>query len=296
MQARQLFSFGVICSITWSCGGSDTYHPRPIENRGRAEKISALSLEAPREVGTETFWQALENADVILLGERHDNAGDHAAQYAIIRELVRRQPDLDIGFEMFQTPFQSTLDAWINGTIDEVALVRDTEYRKRWGYRIAFYRPFLQFARKRAIKLWALNAPSEWTRAITQYGGSQAVPDAIKQAWPELDLEDSQHRKTVLPFLIQHAHAQNHADAYYQAQVLWDESMAKRIAEIVGSPQRRSALVALTGELHTIPGAIPNRIARRNAKANVVTVILRQHDEEVPPYATSGFLWRYAEE
>ena len=93
----------------------------------------------------------LSKVRVVFVGEGHDRYEHHLNQLDIIRSLHEGKPDLAIGMEFFQWPFQSVLDRYIAGEIDERTFLRETEYYKRWRYDYRLYRPILQYARENRI-------------------------------------------------------------------------------------------------------------------------------------------------
>ncbi len=54
---------------------------------------------------------------VIYAGETHDNYAHHLTQLELIKRIHQAHPDLAIGMEMFQRPFQQALDAFIGGSL-----------------------------------------------------------------------------------------------------------------------------------------------------------------------------------
>ena len=72
------------------------------------------SLEVPLLKKAE-ITAVLSDANVIYLGEQHDRHSDRQKQLEIIQALYRRNPQLAIGLEMFQRPYQQYLDAYIAG-------------------------------------------------------------------------------------------------------------------------------------------------------------------------------------
>ena len=78
-----------------------------------------------------------------------------------IRQLHKFHPDLAIGMEYFQQPFQKYLNEDIAGNLTEKALLKATEYYDRWKYDYRLYRPILRYARSHRISLVALNIPQE---------------------------------------------------------------------------------------------------------------------------------------
>ena len=69
--------------------------------------------------GLDSIIPRLARKRVVFIGEAHDRYDHHLNQLAIIRRLHARHPDLAIGMEFFQQPFQQALDDYIAGELDE---------------------------------------------------------------------------------------------------------------------------------------------------------------------------------
>jgi uncharacterized iron-regulated protein len=114
--------------------------------------------------------QKIQTANVIYLGETHDQLADHQAQLKIVQALQREKPRMAITLEMFQRPYQFALDRYLSGTLSESELLTQTEYQKRWGFDWRFYAPIFRFAKAKSLPLLALNTPTEMTRKVARSG------------------------------------------------------------------------------------------------------------------------------
>lgn len=230
-------------------------------------------------IGFAALVTALAEVDVVYLGEIHDQPQDHATQLALIQALHRQRPNLAIALEMFQRPYQPQLDAYLAGEITLETLRQQSEYDRRWGYPWEDYAPILAFARQEGLPLIALNAPSEAVGLVARQGLGALNPEDFptvptRENW---DLDYSPHRD-LLQQLYQDIHQGHGAGAgfefFYQAQVLWDETMAAALADFHGqSPE--TLLVVLTGQGHIIYGyGIPRRLHRHWPQISQATVLL----------------------
>lgn len=211
--------------------------------------------------------QALSQAQVVYLAEIHDRSADHQAQLEIIAQLYQRNPNIAIALEMFQRPFQEVLDQYLAGEISEDELVTQTEYEHRWGYDWELYAPIIRFAKAHNLPLLALNTPSEITRQVAQEGLESLSPAQQEQIPPlaEIDLDNDAYRQRLQAIYQQHAgHGSSDSfERFLAAQVLWDETMAEKIAAFV-SDNSDSQVIVLAGRGHVIYGhGIPSRVARR---------------------------------
>ena len=73
----------------------------------------------------EQIIPALADKRVVFIGEQHTRYDHHLTQLEIIRRLHALHPQLAIGMEMFQQPFQRYLDEYVAGSIDEQTMVEN---------------------------------------------------------------------------------------------------------------------------------------------------------------------------
>ena len=238
----------------------------------------------------QSVLQKLAAADVIYLGETHDNANDHRAQFAIIQSLHQLNPNLAIAMEMFQRPYQSVLDRYLAGAISEAQLKELTEYETRWGFSWEYYAPILRFAKEHRLPVIALNTPTEVTRKVSR-SGLESTTLAERRFIPpmsEIRAEPDAYRER-MRLLYQEIHqgkgSSRQFDRFFLAQILWDETMAERVSQFLRAHPKTN-LVVLAGQGHLIYGdGIPSRVARRMQRsqrgAPVQSLILLNPAQEV---------------
>lgn len=216
---------------------------------------------------------------VVCLGEQHDNVAHHALQLALVRTLLQQaaeqQRPLAIGFEMFSVADQTALDDYAASAISEAELLARTNYAQRFGYDFEFYRGVLEAGRASGVKLLALNAPREWTRAVAQQGLAGLHTVNADLAPKDLVLDDGQHQHFFLSAMAGHApvhghgHGHGHANVQleqnpmYMAQVVWDETMARSAARWLATIGPEGRVVVLAGAGHCHRSALPRRMERR---------------------------------
>ncbi|MEM7136680.1 MAG: ChaN family lipoprotein [Myxococcota bacterium] len=281
------------------CAGATRPDSQTAENivRAQAPPVRLVDARTGADVTVDALLaRALAN-EVIYVGERHDRPEDHAVQYALIRALHDQDSSLAIGMEMFQVPYQEPLDRWSAGEIDETVLRKDTEYDQRWGYDFGMYRPILEYARSRGLEVVALNAPREVAFAVAK-SGLDGVPSDLAAYIPEVDLEDTDHRALFDEEFDAAQHEVTEGiDRYYQAQLVWDETMGSRVAETLGRPDAPSRMVVLAGRVHVKRGlGIPRRGARRGAEPFVVVMPVTEKELKAelklaPEGRSADFLW-----
>ncbi|MEC4881938.1 MAG: ChaN family lipoprotein [Scytonema sp. PMC 1070.18] len=212
---------------------------------------------------------ALKNSNVVYLGETHNSKEDHEKQITIIQELYKQNHKIAIAMEMFQHPYQKIINQYLAGKLSEAELIEKSEYEKRWGFPWENYAPILRFAKYKKLPVIALNTPSEITHKVAREGLESLTPSERKLIPPltEIRTDNEKYRQRLQAIFQQHQSAghgnSTDADRFFQAQVVWDETMADRIAKFVKANPNYQVVV-LAGQGHIVYGhGIPSRVTRR---------------------------------
>jgi aminopeptidase N len=218
-----------------------------------------------------TLSQAIEGvADkkIVYVGEFHDKNSHHAVQLEVIKNLHRRNPKLAVGMEMFQRPFQRVIDDYISGRIEEREFLKKTEYFERWGFDYNLYKPIIDFARSVKMPVVALNIRREIVDKVGREGLDSLSSDEKKEVPGQMDFSDTAYREKLEKVFKEHkGNSERKFEFFFQAQVLWDETMAMSIDEYL-KKEPESRMVVLAGQGHLAYGSgIPKRAFRRNGFA-----------------------------
>jgi uncharacterized iron-regulated protein len=202
---------------------------------------------------------------VIYIGETHDRASHHVMELEVIKDLHRRGKMIAIGMEMFQRPFQKVVDEYIEGRIDEREFLKGTEYFKRWGYDYHLYRPILDFARSEKIPVIALNQRQEMVDKVFENGLDSLSEEERKSVPSRMDFSDEAYKRRLEKIFQEHKDiGKRNFNFFFQAQILWDETMSEAIDEFLkGHPDGQMVVLAGSGHLEYGSG-IPRRTVRRN--------------------------------
>lgn len=275
---RQL---GILGALVWTVGCGGAAATTTTAGPGTARIVDASGAT----IDFDTLIDRLAEARVVYVGERHDRAEDHEVQRAILEALHARDPNLAVGFEMFQQPFQTPLEAYRTGEIDLDTMLEQTEWRERWGFDVGLYEPLLRFGQTHQLPLIALNARREVTRTIGREG-LEGLSEADRAALPELDRSQAAHRARFDEALRHHPGTDDaRMDRFYTAQLVWDETMATQVAETMQSHSGR--MIVFAGAMHVMRDAIPLRAARRGASPFAIVLPAT----EAPDEGTVDFVW-----
>jgi uncharacterized iron-regulated protein len=222
--------------------------------------------------------KGVEGRRIIYVGEVHDVFAHHAVQLDVITGIYKKNHQIAIGMEMFQRPFQKSLDSFISGETGEAEFLKQTEYFNRWGFDYPLYKPILDFAKAEKIPVIALNLQKEITGKVSHGGIDSLSEEEKKEIPPDLDFSDMEYRERLKEIFSMHNNAgEKNFEFFYQAQILWDETMSHSVDEFMkNNPDRK--IVVLAGQGHLRYGSgIPKRTFRRNGQDYAIVLI----DEEV---------------
>ncbi len=241
---------------------ADAEAPAPHDGGDSIRRSVVVELnEAP---GLDEMIPKLLSKQLISVGETHTNYGHHLNQLEIIRRIYAEFPDIAIGMEMFQQPYQSQLDSFIKGDLSERQLLEESGWYKRWGYDYRLYRPVLDFAQKNHIPVVALNISTEMKERVSEVGLDGVDEEERQQLPAEIDRSDQAYEQRLREIFEQHPQMKKEDfDRFVDVQLLWDESMAAQAAAwLQAHPGKKMILLAGSG--HLIYGSgIPNRVTRR---------------------------------
>ncbi|MEN8263086.1 MAG: ChaN family lipoprotein [Nitrospirota bacterium] len=283
---RKIRHYGKYSSLSFN-GGRNTAKEISESSRGivmdMQQETSVIDISSLKTLAD--VINGIVDKRVIYVGEVHDVFAHHAVQLDIITGLYRKSKKLAIGMEMFQRPFQDTLDSFVNGSMGEQEFLKNSEYFKRWGFNYNLYKPIIDFARTEKVPLIALNLQREIIEKVSRHG-LDSLSDEERKAVPlELDFSDSEYRERLEEIFSFHKHPhKSNFDYFYQSQILWDETMSGSVAEFLEKNPDHQVLV-LAGQGHLQYGSgIPKRTFRRNGLDYAVVLIDDKVDREIADY------------
>ncbi|HNQ66882.1 MAG TPA: ChaN family lipoprotein [Bacteroidales bacterium] len=152
-----------------------------ISNLVFSQEIEAYSVfnSKGKLVSTKTMLKDLENADIILFGEFHNNPISHWFEYEISYYLSTKHKII-LGAEMFESDNQYDLTRYIRGEIDKPAF--DSLVRL-WPNYETDYSQLVLLAKKIGSEFIATNIPRKYAKMVHQNGfeALDSLPDEEKR-------------------------------------------------------------------------------------------------------------------
>jgi len=268
-----LFAFSLLMG-----GCSVTGHRMPplasIEGvPGHFARGRIIDLGSGKSISFEQLIDDLQAKDLIFVGEVHDNPEHHLMEVQLLQALTARSGPLTVAMEFFDITLQPVLDRYTEGKLSESVFLTDVGWQEGWSFPYHLYRPLIFSAKEKGNRLIGINLPNSVVRKVARTGLDSLTPEEREHAAEEIDLENQAHRRYLGEVFESHSHDQlRRFDYFYQAQCVWEDTMAENIALYLNDNPGK--MVVFTGNGHIINRfGIPDRVLRR-IPANMATVLL----------------------
>lgn len=268
-----------IAAFAFAMGGCAAMGPKmpPLASiegvQGHFAEGRIVDLANGKSISFDELMDDLQKMDLIFVGEVHDNPEHHLIEVQILQGLTACYGPLSVGMEFFDTTQQSAIDRYIGKEVSETVFLKEVDWAKRWSFPYHFYRPLLLLAREEGNPLIGINVPNTVVRKVARSGIESLTPEERTYVAEEIDLNNEAHRLYVTDVFKEHAHGQlKDFDHFYQAQCVWEETMAQNIARRLKEDPGR--MVVFTGNGHIVERfGIPDRVLRR-MPAKMATILL----------------------
>lgn len=228
----------------------------------------------------------LVTADVVFIGEQHNDDNTHRFQLNLLQAIAARRGDVVLALEMFERDAQEPLEHFLMGHTEEAEFVRES---RAWPRYATDYKPLVDFAISKTWPVVAANVPRAIAAEVSKSGlAALATRPASEKAWFAADLQCPTGDDYYTRFLgamggghVAGAPAMDAAtlDRYYFSQCLKDETMGESIAQSYAagaSGGKRPLVVVVLGAFHSDfrQGTVIRTARRLPAQRIVVTSIL----------------------
>lgn len=248
-----------------------------------------------KAVTLQNIIDSLERADVLFVGETHDNAVAHLLEAELLRRAdeaygasATKRRAVALSLEMFERDVQTVLDEYLAGLITERHFLLSS---RPWRNYETDYKPLVEYARAHHLPVIAANAPARYVSRVSSQGPDslRSLPQIAVKSWlPPLPFPAASEGyaakfnrfmggdpATPAAGANTTAQASPHGGLHLlEAQTLRDASMAYAISEHL-KRERDPLVVQVNGTFHSEERmGVPEQLARYRSKARAVVVTI----------------------
>ncbi len=269
-----------VAVATGACARPSAPNVAPV----RAPESRFYASADKRNVSFEAMMRAASRADVVFLGEQHDDPATHRAELAVLAALGNGSRPVVLSLEMFERDVQGVLDDYLAGQISE----GDFLARSRpWERYTTDYRAMVELAHARGWPVVASNVPRRIASAVSRKG--LAVLDTLAATERAFAARENSCPRDAYydrfaesmkghsagggpPTAADSAAMRAMTDRFYEAQCVKDEAMAESI--VAARAKAPGAIVFhVDGAFHSDFGlGTAARVRRRDPGARTVVL------------------------
>lgn len=242
-----------------------------IQTAGSGDAGQPWRVSDQRHVPFDELVRQARGADIVLLGETHDNPAHHVTQRRLLESLADRTPALVM--EQFDLEQQASLDAILRSGGTQQEKLNALKALMKPGWEWSGYEGLLTTALERGLPVLAANISREALREVSRKGVAALGNGASAQLG--LDSGWSAAQQASLRQEVEAAHCgmlpEAAVGAMAEAQRVRDAIMADRLLSAPGSA------VAILGRGHVRQDlAVPVYLRQRAPQKKVLSVALAE--------------------
>ncbi|HEV7645658.1 MAG TPA: ChaN family lipoprotein [Pyrinomonadaceae bacterium] len=232
----------------------------------------------------EKIIDSLAQADVVFLGEQHDDTVAHKLQLEIFKRAIEKygaERKLALSMEMFERDVQVEVDEYLKDLISEQHFLSSS---RPWGNYKIDYKPLVELAKEKKLPVIAANAPRRYVNMVSR-GGRDALnalsPEAKKWLAPLPYAPATEgYRKKFEALMGGSGDANSHGmSKIMDSQSLWDATMADSIAGFL-KENKHPLVVQLNGGFHSENRwGIPDHLLKYRPKTRFVVVTIKYEQD-----------------
>jgi uncharacterized iron-regulated protein len=213
----------------------------------------------------------LRKVNLVFVGETHDNELHHRLQLDIIKDLHNLKVPVAVGLEMFTAANQNALDSWVADTISYDNFIK--AYYANWNYPWLLYRDIFLHVKSNKITTIGLNVSQEISNKVARAGFSSLTKEELGKLPPEVGCAvDETYMNFIRRAYAMHGHSGSQFLYFCEAQLLWNQVMAKNLIEFLKTNPDKT-IVVLAGNGHAWKRGIPEQVSTFSGKTSYRVIL-----------------------
>ena len=252
-------------------------------------KPLAFGPEADLGASARLIVARAQGAQVVYLGELHDNPQHHAIQTRILESLLAAGARPALAFEMVPETRQEALEAAVRSDLGPAEVDRALGWSAQGWPDFAMYWPLFELARTYRLPVVGADLDPSVVRRIGRDGLAAAGPDPgrLRSALrddPARDQAIARRLRAAHCDLISEDRATRMLEGWYARNVV----IARRVS---GGLDQASQVVVIIGRGHQSPGGVPEQVAALRPGTRQIVVGLFEREADGPTEPLSDVAW-----
>ena len=269
--------------VTTACAGAAS------RAGGSGEAPLVIGLEADLAASARLVAARARRAEVVYLGELHDNPQHHAIQTRILEALLEAGGRPALAFEMVPEARQATLEAAVRGNAGAAEVDRQLAWSEQGWPDFAMYWPLFELARKHELPVVATDLDPAVNRRIGRdgLGAAGEDPARLRSVLPDDPVRDRAIARRIRAAhcdRISESRAMRMLESWYARNVV----IARRVS---GALSQAPQVVVIIGRGHQSPGAVPEQLDALRPGTRQLVVALFEGRAEGPAETTADVVW-----
>ncbi len=223
-----------------------------------------------KNVKYEKLLKQVEDVDIVLFGESHDNPISHWLQLELIKDLfVLKGENMVLGAEMFESDNQVILDEYLDSLITQSSFESEA---RLWPNYKTDYKPLVEFAKIHQIPFVATNVPRRYASLVNKKGfeGLEELSDEAKAFLPPLPVKYDPELNCYKSMMEMEGMGAHVTPNFPKAQAIKDATMAHFILK---NWEKGKTLLHYHGSYHSENyESIYWYLKQENPNLNIVTI------------------------
>jgi uncharacterized iron-regulated protein len=246
----------------------------------KAQDLPAYKIytQEGKEVKFGKMMKLIEDADIVLFGENHNNSIVHWLELQVTKAMYEQSPNLVISAEMLEADDQLIVNEYLAGNYDNKMFAAEA---KLWKNYKTDYKPLVEFAKKNNLSVVAANIPRRYARMIYKIGitSLDSLTDEAKSYIAPIPFEidlDLPGYKNIIETMKEH-NPDDSVENMARAQAAKDATMAHFILQAFTGSNK---IIHYVGAYHSNNfDGINYYLKKANANLKIITISVADQDD-----------------
>ncbi|MCZ8156175.1 MAG: ChaN family lipoprotein [Leptospira sp.] len=254
------------------------------EEFGKSLNLRIIESKSNKNVSWTEVLTAMDEADVLVWGEEHDDTQGHSAQIEFFKKFSDQFP-VSLSLEMLERDQQNITDEYYRGLISEKQFLSSINHWKNFS---SDYLPLVRYAKESFSNIICANPPRRYVNAISRKGimaysdfsddAMRFLPHAYTLALYQSDPYLARLRDVFQSSPTNHTSSIS-TENMILSQYVWDQGMAESVTKEHFRTGRK--ILHINGRFHSdYDGGVVHRLKAMGHKVVVLSVFPEGSEEE----------------